>query len=265
MGFARKLYEASAAEVWRAVRRRALGRHCARESVAPRRFEPVTRAFLLSAEYRRLMAEHLPQPGAYDRHEAQNETRSYRFRHAEASERLGVFRWRGIQEHLDEVLSLVDGEGALIDFGGGACPVGFQTQVVDRLEQDGYERPVRFCDVEDVPGLLDGIFTSHTLEHVAELDSVLAAFARTLRPGGRLIAHLPAFSCVRWRAGEHAHALYHDHAWTFGLAGDEPEGGLKHYCDIELMVSRHLIVERAEYCGDDSIFLSARRAESAAI
>ena len=100
MGFARKLYEASAAEVWRAVRRRALGRHCARESVAPRRFEPVTRAFLESAEYRRLMAEHLPRPGAYDRHEAQNETRNYRFRHAEASERLGVFRWRGIQEHL---------------------------------------------------------------------------------------------------------------------------------------------------------------------
>ena len=55
MGIARKLYEASAADVWRAVRHRAPRR---RQPAPPRRYQPVTRAFLESDAYRALMREH---------------------------------------------------------------------------------------------------------------------------------------------------------------------------------------------------------------
>ena len=257
MGIARKLYEASAADVWRAVRRRAPGRRT--RARPPRRYQSVTRAFLESDAYRALMSEHLPHPGVYDRHEAQNETRSYRFRHGEASTRLGAFRWRGLQEHLPEVLGLVDGPGLVVDFGGGACPVGLATRVLDRLEVDGLGRPVPFRDVADLPERVDGLFTSHTLEHVEQLEPTLEALFARLAPGGRVIAHLPSYTCVRWRAGEHANALYGDHLFTFGLSGDDKPAGLQRYVDVDALFSRFARVEQAGYCGDDSIYLSAVR------
>jgi SAM-dependent methyltransferase len=256
-GIARRLFGSSVAQAWRAARARLSGAS-AGTAIPP--LAPVEPAFLRSAEYRRLMAEHLPDPRGYDRHEAQNETPSFRFRHHEMRHRLGAFRWRGLQEHLDEVLALVEAPGATIaDLGGAACPVHAGAVVVDRLPRDGWGRPVPYADLSRLPAPVDGVFTSHALEHFDDLDRALEAIERALRPGGRLIAHLPSYTCVRWRAGHHANEHYGDHRWTFGLSGDAKPEGLIGYRDVDTAIGERFAIEVAAYCGDDSIFVSAVR------
>lgn len=259
MGILRRLFETSAADIWHGVRRRISTPQDSRSAL--RVHEPVERAFLESEAYTRLMSIHLPYPGRYDEHEAQNQTRNYRFRHHEVQHQLGVFRWRGIQKHLREVLALVDAEGRrVVDLGGAACPVGLRTQVVDQLETDALGRPVLHHDLDDVPDELDGVFTSHTLEHVAELDGLLDRIRAKLRPGGTLIAHVPAFTCERWRAGQHSNTLYNDHLWTFGLEADPKPQGLIGYRDIDVLIRERFELRIADRCGDDSLFLLATRA-----
>ena len=260
MGIVRKLLETSPADAWRAVRRRVA------PSPAPTRpppRAPVERAFLESPEYARLMSEHLPHPGYEDRHEAQNETRSYRYRHHEVSDRLGAFRWRGLQKHLTRVLDLVDApEGRVIDFGGAACPVGLRTEIVDRLDTDATGRPVPYRDISEVPDGIDGVFSSHALEHVEALDEVLAAIHAKLRPGGTLMVHAPSFTCHRWRSGVHQNALYADHHWTFGLREDAKPAGLERYRDLDTLLADYVDLHTVDHCGDDSLFLvGTRRSE----
>ena len=68
-------------------------------------FRPITTDFLNSNDYLELMSKHLPYNKFYDIHEAQNKTMNFCFRHFEANHILGVFRWRGIQEHLHILLT----------------------------------------------------------------------------------------------------------------------------------------------------------------
>lgn len=217
-------------------------------------------AFLRSAEYAALMARHLPWDGSYDRHEAQNETRNYRFRHGEAARRLGVFRWRGMQTHLDSILSLVAAPGRkVIDFGGAGGPLGLGSLVVDQLEHDVWGRPVPHRTLEEAGRDVDVVFSSHALEHVEPLDDVLRSMHACLKPEGHLVLHVPSFHCERWRAGVHRNRLYNDHVWTFGL-GPLPEGIACHnYADIALEVKKRFTPQVAEYCGDDSILIIARK------
>jgi SAM-dependent methyltransferase len=206
------------------------------------------------------MTRHLPFDGSHDLHEAQNETRNYRFRHHEVAQRLGVFRWRGIQKHLDTILPLLTTPGGkIIDFGGAGGPLGFGAEVVDKLEQDAWGREVRRHSLADVGDDVDVVFSSHALEHIAELDDILRSMQRCLRPGGQLILHVPSFQCERWRAGVHTNRRYSDHVWTFGI-GREPRGiQCQNYVDIVQKTSELFEVGRAEYCGDDSIFILARK------
>ena len=68
-------------------------------------YNPVSKDFLNSKEYQGHMARHLPYPGIYDLHEAQNETKNFLYRHHEVNHLLGVFRWRGIQKHKDLIFN----------------------------------------------------------------------------------------------------------------------------------------------------------------
>jgi hypothetical protein len=215
--------------------------------------------FLRSAEYRELMSRHLPCDGSHDLHEAQNETRSFRFRHHEARERLGVFRWRGLQRHRDQVLSLLAPPDAFVlDFGGAACPLGLGSYLVDPLPLDVHGRVVSYRSLAACMRKPTAIFSSHALEHVPDLEGTLRAMSEALAPEGTLVLHLPAYTCERWRAGVHRHAGYHDHVWTFGLAGSQPPPGLQRYVEIDQLAGKHFGAVAAEYCGDDSLFIVAR-------
>lgn len=223
--------------------------------------QPVTPQFLRSEEYAELMTRHVPCGGSWDRHEAQNETTSYRFRHFEACNRLGIFRWRGMQENLDFLLEIFADDGTmLVDFGGAACPLGFHSVLVDQLKRDYAGKPVPFHALSELTRPIDVFFSSHTFEHIPELEVLLEGIRSHMARCGRLIVQLPSFYCERWRAGVHRNELFNDHVWTFGLAGDPNAGalGLERYCEIDTLLKRFFDVERAEYCGDDSIFIVAR-------
>jgi SAM-dependent methyltransferase len=239
-----------------------------RAQVEPRAraaYRPVSEAYLRSSAYTEAMSRHLPHPGVYDLHEAQNWPRSFHTRHQEVGAELGLFRWRGIQQHLDEVLAAVTDPGlSVVDFGGAACPLGFESVVVDLLEEDGLGRPVRFHSLEELGFAPDVVFSSHTLEHVGPIEQVLAQIHERLRPGGKLMLHLPAYTCERWRAGLHRSRSYSDHLWTFGLRGSEVPEGLERYREIDAMLERWFELDEASYCGDDSIYIVASKRGSRA-
>jgi SAM-dependent methyltransferase len=205
------------------------------------------------------MLQSLPPDGTYDLHEAQNETRNYLARHRTNRDRLGVFRWRGMQKHLDLILEKISPAGvAVLDFGGAACPLGFGSKIVDQLKHDAYGRPVEYHSIDTIPNPVDVIFTSHTLEHIEPLEAVLKSFAEKLKTGGYLLAHVPSYTCDRWWPGVHSNDQYHDHVWCFGLCDNLTLPGLSRYRRIDELVATALDVELAEFCGDDSIFLVAR-------
>jgi SAM-dependent methyltransferase len=217
---------------------------------------PPTQAFLRSSEYAELMSRHLPADGSYDLHEAQNETLNYRFRHHTVAHRLGVFRWRGMQKHLDTLLPLLTADGIrVVDFGGAGGPLGLGSEVVDRLSRDAWGRAVRHHSLAELGGTVDVVFSSHALEHIPELDDVLRSIQGCLKPGGQLVLHVPSFHCERWRAGVHSNARYNDHVWTFGIGPDPVGLACQSYIDIASKIAEFFSVHHADYCGDDSILV----------
>ena len=256
-----KLYHSSPEEIVEAASRRyrPLARRFSRD-------RPVTPDFLRSDEYQRLMNRYVPCTGDYGRHEAETATKSFLFRAFEADNMLRAFRWRGIQENLDLVLDLIMGSsGTVVDLGGAASPFGCGSVIVDRLAYDADGNEVPYSSLSELPEQAEVILSSHTLEHIPELDEELERIRAALVPGGTFVAHIPAFTCTRWRAGNHANALFGDHVWTFGLSGTPsvPEG-LVNYVEFDVLAGRYFKVESAEYCGDDSIFVVARRENGAA-
>jgi methyltransferase family protein len=251
----RKLYRSSPEELIALASRRygAL----ARRRRTPR---PVTLDFLRSGEYQELMNRYVPYDGRYGLHEAETATNSFRFRAFEAYDRLRPFRWRGVQENLDLILDLIAGPSRLVaDLGGAASPFGLGSVVVDQLPYDADGNEVRHRTLSDLPRPADVIFSSHTLEHIPDLEGELERIAASLVRGGTFLAHVPAFSCVRWRVGTHSHAVFGDHVWTLGLSDtpNVPEGLLE-YVEIDRVLARYFDVESAVYCGDDSIFAVCR-------
>jgi len=257
---ARKLYRSSPEDLVAAASRRyaALARR-RRRSAPP----PVTVEFLRSTEYAELMYRHVPYGGDYGLHEAQTATKSFMFRSFEVYDRLRAFRWRGVQENLELILDLIADPAKLtVDLGGAASPFGLGSVVVDQLPHAVDGRPVPYRSLSELPRPTDVIISSHTLEHVPELEAELGRIRDSLVPGGHLLALVPAFTCERWRVGVHSHASFGDHVWTFGLSRTSslPEGLLK-YVEIDELLARYFTVESAAYCGDDSIFAVCRRAD----
>jgi SAM-dependent methyltransferase len=174
--------------------------------------------------------------------------------------RLGVFRWRGIQKHLDTLLPLLTAPASrIIDFGGAGWPLGLGSEVVDRSDRDACGRAVRHHSLAELGESIDVIFSSHALEHIPELDDVLRSMQSCLKPGGQLVLHVPSFHCERWRAGVHSNSSYNDHVWTFGIGNDPLGVECQNYVDIARKVGEFLSVRRAEYCGDDSILVLASK------
>jgi hypothetical protein len=253
---ARKLYRSSPKELVELARKR-YGLLAKRRSTPP----PLTLDFFQSGLYEELMNRHVPYDGKYGLHEAETATKSFMFRAFETEHVLRAFCWRGVQENLDLILGLLkDSSGPVVDLGGAAGPFGLGSVVVDLLPYDVDGNGVPYRTLSELPSQPSVILSSHTLEHIPELPAELERIRDSLAPGGTLVAHVPAFSCVRWRAGTHSHASFGDHAWTFGLSDtpDVPEG-LVNYVEIDALLARYFQVESAVYCGDDSIFAVCRR------
>lgn len=174
-------------------------------------------------------------------HDAEQRTESWQRRHSpEAIAQLGVWRWKGIQKHAARILDAICGK-RVIDFGGADGPLGFGSIVVDSKSEAK--------TLDDIAGQVDVIFTSHTLEHVEDVEGFLTESFHKLLNGGVLIAHVPAWTCERWRADRYNNSAQpNGHKHTFDIPGLAERFSLSGF-DMEL----------AEYCGDDSIIIFARK------
>ncbi len=189
--------------------------------------------------------------------EATDETENYNHRHRVVNRKLGIWRWRGMQEFRDEILDVVENGTCVVDFGGAACPLGLGATVVDLLPRDGAGWPVRHEAMSDLSTKADVVFTSHCLEHIEPLDEVLAEIRDGMVSGGCFLVFVPAWTCERWRAGVHENKLYNDHAWTFALSDDDSVPELERLKFIDDVIAKYFTIEKAVYCGDNSIYIKA--------
>ena len=220
---------------------------------APR---PMTCDWLRSSAYGLLMGRHAEQ--SRSDHESRDLTQSYVFRHATAAHALGAWRWRGMQRQASSLVPLLERSRATFDFGGAASPLGCGSVIVDKALEDVLGRRVVLGDLEPIR-YADVVFSSHTLEHCADLDGTLHDMQQALVPGGKLVLTVPSWTCPRWRVGTHKAADHGDHLHDFGLEPSAPVP-LRNYVNIADAVARHFpYIASAAYCGDDSIMVIAEK------
>lgn len=225
----------------------------------------LTRAFITSAAYPELMTRHFDSR-VDGNDSAERMTENFRYRHFKRHRTLGAWRWLGALEYREVIAEAVFDESRRgLDLGGARGPISPLVVICDRLAKDVFGREVPFRGIDEIDDeSLDYIWTSHTLEHIPELPRFLGELSAKLRPGGRLFAMVPAWTCTRWRAGVHDYADTggaSPHLYTFALAGDKEAGdaGLSRLIRFDTLVSEQLFVEEAAMTGDNSIFLMARR------
>ncbi|MEK6907163.1 MAG: class I SAM-dependent methyltransferase [Nanoarchaeota archaeon] len=112
----------------------------------------------------------------------------------------------------------------ILDLGCGNAKYKFKNDIVIGIDN------VKLKNVDVVHNLnkfpypfkkneFDLIYTSHTLEHLNDLDKVLQELIRITKPGGRILIRVPHFSCgVSYRDPTHKRLFSY---FTFNYFTDE--------------------------------------------
>ena len=183
---------------------------------------------------------------------AQLATYNFRYRH-DMYRSLGAWRWLGVYENRDLISDLVfDSKRRGLDFGGARGTIGHGADVCDLIPMDAYARKTKYKTLRSIPaGIYDYIWSSHTLEHIDNIDATLAEMLTKLKPGGVLVLHLPSWTCRRWQAGR-----TQEHKHTFCLAVDANRAaGCESLTAIDTLAAKYFDIKQSNYCGDNSIFL----------
>jgi SAM-dependent methyltransferase len=228
-----------------------------------KRRRTLTRQFIESEDYTRMMMKGF-DPEIDGANSAELRTRNFNHRHFKHNRVLGAWRWLGVYENRAVLTDYVFSKGLEgLDLGGARGPISLEVDICDRLEKDIFNRPVRYSNVSQIPeDLLDYVWSSHTLEHIEDLDAFIGSLSTKLKPGGKLITLVPAYTCTRWRAGRHEYADARgasNHLYTFCLAKDTEKTGLPGCVPIDELIGRHLRIDDATMAGDNSIFIVATR------
>ena len=121
--------------------------------------------------------------------------------------KMGAWRWLGLEPYRDLLMSLMH-DARVMDFGGSAGPISNDAEIVD------YEADAKAP--YDLTGKFDVIFTSHTLEHIADVQNCVNCLVDKLNEGGWFVAFVPGWKYEPWRA-----VNYPTHYQTFYLSWDE--------------------------------------------
>ena len=120
-----------------------------------------------------------------------------------------------------------------------------------------YGDPVCYHSLEETGVTYGAIFASHVLEHVPNWYRFIRECVRVLEPGGRVIFHVPAMSCKRWRGPSKALVPAHgDYYRCFHL-----EPTLEQVDSLFLPEATGLDIhcDWAGYVGDNSILYIGTR------
>jgi len=196
-------------------------------------------------------------------HDAEFRTPDYERRHSDATRaQMGVWRWKGIQRHATRILEIICGKRVL-DFGGADGPLGFGSVIADVKTPPavGYMVSADGIHWKFHSMAFDVIFTSHTLEHMppTALQDTLKSFADAIVAGGYLIVHVPACTCRRWLPANYGNSEQEPHRLSFTLFRDHTTMLSDRFAIDALLALAGFDIELAEYCGDDSILVIARK------
>ena len=223
----------------------------------------LNKEFLLSEEYKDLFTRRVKDQYKFDAdiNDAEELTPNFKFRHFYFNRALGSWRWKGVYQNRELLSKYIFDENLKgIDFGGAYGPISKNTHIVDFSERDIFGRDVEIKSLDQVDFKIDYLFSSHTFEHIQELNQTLNQVKEMMNPEGQLFLNLPSYSCKRWRSGIHTNKKFNDHKWTFYLSGDNK--ALEEISDnnplaIDETVEQFFEIQKAEYVGDNSIFIHA--------
>ena len=194
-------------------------------------------------------------------YDADPKTDNYNFRHFQLVHKLGGWRWKGIFTYRQTFVDLIySDELKGIDFGGSQRPISEHTDIVDIEDTDFYGRPVKYHSLDDVDYDLDFIFSSHTLEHIPNIEEILQQMYDNLTQDGILALNLPAYTCKRWVAKTGHWMGGTPHVHTFKLKKTEVNEYITNLIDIDWLIEKFgFKISLAEYTGDNSIVIFAEK------
>ncbi|NBG65880.1 methyltransferase domain-containing protein [Acidiluteibacter ferrifornacis] len=227
---------------------------------ASKRKELLTKKFISSKAYDELMTSYANADFTSFVDDAEQRTKNFMFRHMKHHKILGGWRWKGLWQYREQLIPIIFNENIKgIDFGGANGPISLTIPIVDFAKKDSFNRVVKYNSLTELDFLVDFIFSSHTLEHIEDLDLIFSQMNEKLNDEGQLIFLVPAYSCKRWNSGVHINKKFNDHAWTFYLSKNKPDHNFKKLNAFDLSVGRHFDVKVAEYVGDNSIYVLAKK------
>jgi SAM-dependent methyltransferase len=226
-----------------------------------RRKKMLTAEYILSNEYEALMKKNA-DADSYDRYidDAENSTENYQFRHHPfLQKQLGSWRWKAMYQYRKELAPIIFNKKLTgIDLGGAYGPVAQHTVIVDFEKSDIFGREVKYRTLNEIDFQADYLFSSHTLEHIQDLDELARQIRRILKPGGIIISLVPSYSCISWRVGNHTNKFHNDHVWTFYLSGTPISEPINNLLAIDQFMEKYFTLTLKKYTGDNSILLMAR-------
>ena len=194
-------------------------------------------------------------------YDAEPKTNNYNIRHFKLVHKLGCWRWKGIFTYRETFIDLIfNKELKGIDFGGSQRPIASHLDIVDIESTDFYGRPVKYHSLDEVDYDIDFIFSSHTLEHIPELDQILSQIYNNLTKDGILALNLPSYSCKRWWAHTGNWMGGTPHVHTFKLKKTKVNEDIPGLLNIdEVIENKGFKIALAEYAGDNNIIIFAEK------
>ena len=193
--------------------------------------------------------------------DANLKTNNYNFRHFISHFRHGGWRWKGILTYRETFVNLIYNDNLKgIDFGGSQRPISEHIDIVDLEDIDFYGRKVKYKSLSEVDYDIDFIFSSHTLEHIPNLEEILQQMYDNLVKDGILALNLPAYSCKRWIAKTGHWMGGTPHVHTFKLSKTKVDEDITNLLDIDSLLEKFgFKISLAEYTGDNSIIIFAEK------
>lgn len=220
----------------------------------------LSRKFIMSKEYNSKILKFYSKKDGNN--SAELKTLNFKLRHHIENKTLGSWRWLGTFENKELISNYVFSKKLKgIDLGGARGPISLNVDICDHLDKDIFGRKVKYNSISSIENnSIDFIWSSHTLEHIPNLEDELKELSKKVKKGGKIILNLPAYSCKRWRSGLHK---YEDikgdssHLYTFYLSNDKEidTKEKEYYLAIDKLIKKYFVIEIAKYVGDNSIFI----------